>query len=348
MNTEGRAVFANVLLDGEDVIATYQTAPLNTLNEDKNLYYRVYDRSLEETAGQSYLINVHEPLVIENSEGLDFDGDLGDHKLVLMGDYIYFISILKGQEQAGVVKFNKNFEPVAGPLYIGDDDHEVEGHLDMGFCGDGHHLYAQFFYQNKSQTPDGWAASIYQISTDLEEKKMAVVKPDEGTFVTGTSCVFVPSGEMGVTQDRLQIFSTNLDYGNAERVGIHTFAADMMLEFIPESRKDIIVEELDVYFPTGPSYNAKHQLWVVGYTMENFEGEHGVKDISVELGPSYIQIFDADWTPLKTIAVNDGDGAFRVMTQTEGDDIYVVYDEMDKYGDATSSRARIEHYKISK
>ncbi len=37
-----------------------------------------------------------------------------------------------------------------------------------------------------------------------------------------------------------------------------------------------------------------------------------------------------------------------VMTQTEGDDIYVVYDEMDKYGAAVSSRARIEHYGISK
>ena len=44
--------------------------------------------------------------------------------------------------------------------------------------------------------------------------------------------------------------------------------------------------------------------------------------------------------------MNSGDPAFRVMTQTVGDDIYVVYDEMDFSGSATESRARIEHYKI--
>jgi hypothetical protein len=122
-------------------------------------------------------------------------------------------------------------------------------------------------------------------------------------------------------------------------VGIHTFATDMMLQFITGSRIDIIEEALDVYFPTGPSFNSKHQLWVVGYTMENEEGEHGAKGKSVELGPSFIQIFDADWASIETIPVNNGEVSFRVMTQTEGDDIYVVYDEMDKYGAAQSSRA---------
>jgi hypothetical protein len=348
LNSDGRAVFANVLLDGETVIATYQTAPPDTLNTDKNLYFRTYDRSLGEIDGEETAIDVHVPLTIDGKDVLDFDGDLGGHKLVLMNDLIYFVAILKGREDVAYMAFDKSFKPMAGPLYFGIEQKKIEAHLDMGFCGDGHHLYAQFFYQNGETPPEEWGASIYQLSPDMEQKNHALVYPDEGTFVTGTSCVFVPAGQMGVTADRLQIFSTNKAYGDPKRVGIHTFAADMMLEFVAGSRSDIIVEDLDVYFPTGPSYNATHQLWVVGYTMENAEGEHGMKDKSVELGPSFIQIFDADWKPIQTIPVNGGEAAFRVMTQTEGDDLYVVFDEMDKYGWAESSRARIEHYRISK
>ena len=347
MNSDGRAVFANILLDDETVIATYQTAPPDTLSADKNLYFRTYDRSLGETDGEKTAIDVHVPLVIDGKEAHDFDGDLGDHKLVLMNDAIYFLAALKGRDDVAIMSFDKSFTPLAGPLFFGIPDEKVEAHLDMGFCGDGHHLYAQFFYQNGETPPEEWGASIYQLSPALEQKNHALIYPDEGTFVTGTACVFVPAGQMGVSSDRLQIFSTNKAYGDPQRVGIHTFAADMMLQFVAGSRADIIVEELDVYFPTGPSYNTKHQLWVVGYTMENEEGEHGMKDKSVELGPSFIQIFDADWTPIQTIPVNGGEVAFRVMTQTEGDDIYVVFDEMDKFGWAQSSRARIEHYRIS-
>ena len=38
----------------------------------------------------------------------------------------------------------------------------------------------------------------------------------------------------------------------------------------------------------------------------------------------------------------------RVMLQTEGDDIYVVYDEMDKGGLAEESIAKLEHFEIKK
>ncbi len=102
----------------------------------------------------------------------------------------------------------------------------------------------------------------------------------------------------------------------------------MDLELIEDSTRDIVVAELDTYFPVGPSYNTKHQLWVVGYTMENEEGEHGIQGKSQELGPSFITIFDAEWSQLQTIQLNNSAPAFRVMTQTEGDDIYIVYDEM--------------------
>ena len=67
-----------------------------------------------------------------------------------------------------------------------------------------------------------------------------------------------------------------------------------------------------------------------------------------ELGPSYISIFDQDWVLQKKIQVNGGDDAFRVMVKTLDDDIYVVYDEVDKNGGTTASHAKIEHYKITK
>jgi hypothetical protein len=203
MNSDGRAVFANLLLDGETLIATYQTAPPDTLNTAKHLYYRKYDRALGDIAAPTTAINVHEPVLINGIEVLDFDGDLGDHKLVLMGDYIYFVSILKGRNQAAVMKYDKDFSPVAGPLMFGKEDPKIEAHLDMGFCGDDHHLYAQFYYQNGSGNPNEWGASIYQINTALEEKNHAIVYPDQGSFVTGTACVFLAAGEMGVSEDRL-------------------------------------------------------------------------------------------------------------------------------------------------
>ncbi|MEC9389122.1 MAG: hypothetical protein VX944_03540 [Myxococcota bacterium] len=35
------------------------------------------------------------------------------------------------------------------------------------------------------------------------------------------------------------------------------------------------------------------------------------------------------------------------MLETQDDDIYVVYDEMDKYAWKETSQAKLEHYRIS-
>jgi hypothetical protein len=66
-----------------------------------------------------------------------------------------------------------------------------------------------------------------------------------------------------------------------------------------------------------------------------------------ELGPSFITVYDADWNELQTVLLNDGDHAFRVMLETDGDDIYVAYDEMDKYAWRDVSQAKIERFQIS-
>ena len=65
------------------------------------------------------------------------------------------------------------------------------------------------------------------------------------------------------------------------------------------------------------------------------------------MGPSFISIYDAEWNEIETIALNDGDYAFRVMLETEGDDIYVAYDEMDLYAWNPTSQAKLEHFRIT-
>jgi hypothetical protein len=273
------------------------------------------------------------------------DGDLADHKLLLLGDHIYMVNIIKNVDQAVILKFTKTLEYVAGPVYFGESDPSIEGHLDMGWGTDGENLYAQFYSQALGTNPLDWGAAIYKFDAEtLSPAGAEIVQPDTGSFVTGTAIVGVPGGQMGMDVDRMQIFSTNRDYGAVERVGIHTFSATKELGLIEGSTVTIVDEALDTYFPVGPSWNKKHQIWVLGYTMENFETEFP----DMELGPSFIKIFDAEWNELKTIQVNSGNNAFRVMTQTKGDDIYVVYDEMNVEGDVASSWARIEHYKITK
>ncbi|GEM_PF-1292415 len=340
LNTTGRGLFANVLLRDDTVYVTYQTAAADSLTGGKNLYFRMFDRELNALTNEAVGIDVY------STAYMDWQGDLGDHKLVLESDRIYVVAIVKGDPRPAVLSFGLDFEYLAGPTYLDLPAGTTERYSDMGFGSDGDSLYAQFFNQPAGSLPEQWGASIYRINQGLVQEDHAVVYPEQGSFVTGTSIVFVPRGQMGAGMDRLQIFSTNRDFGNQQRVGIHTFAADTDLALIPGSTRDLIVADLDIYFPTGPSWNERHQLWVLGYTMENFEGDHG-GPTSRELGPSFLSIFDAEWGLIETIPLNEGDPAFRVMTQTEGDDIYVVYDEMDKQGSVTSSRARIEHYRIA-
>jgi hypothetical protein len=340
LNEDGRALFANVLVKDDLVIATYQIAQPDSLTDGKHLYYQTFDRALNPDKSEDYAINV------DSTEPIDWKGDLGDHKLLLVGDSIFMVAIKKGDPLAAVIEFSLDFSYVAGPTYVGNPDKLYERHEDMGFGTNGSDLYLQFFSQVVENDPTSWQAVIYRVNEDLELVDSAFVKPESGSFVTGTSILFVPKGQMKAPEDRLQSFSTNLDYGNSERVGIHTFATDMSLNIIANSTQTIVERELDTYFPVGPSYNTKHQLWIVGYTMENFENEHGTFGVSQELGPSYITIFDADWKELETIQVNEGSTAFRVMTQSVGDDIYVAYDEMDFSGSVSTSRARIERYQI--
>ncbi|MDP6520179.1 MAG: hypothetical protein QF411_09805, partial [Planctomycetota bacterium] len=119
---------------------------------------------------------------------------------------------------------------------------------------------------------------------------------------------------------------------------------------------------LDAYFPTGGVWNGAHQLWIVGYTLEIAEGVHGSQVNGAdacdptstqppgeelrEVGPSFISIYDAEWNEIDTILLNNGDPAFRVMVDSEGDDIYVAYDEVDLYAWQDVSIAKLEHFRI--
>jgi len=317
-------------------MTTFQTAGPDPLTDGKNLYRRIVDRQLNELTPEALAIDVGQ------TEPVDWKGDLGDHKLVLLGDHIFMVAILKDHGSLpSLLKFDDAFNYVAGPNDFGISDMTKELHLDMGFCTDGNDLFVQFLHKN-GEAPEDWGDGIYRFDQSLNQLDHGVVEPDGGTFVTGTAIVYVPSGQMDSGQDRLQIFSTNNDYTNEQRVGIHTFAADMDLALISGSRRDIVERELDTYFPTGPSWSAEHRLWFVGYTMENYEGE--LPDN--ELGPSFLAVFDARWNPVATLSLNNNSPAFRVMTQTADDDVYVVYDEMEKEGDVTASQAKLEHYRI--
>ena len=339
LNDSGRALFTNVLIKDNEVIVTYQLAE-ESLTEGKNLYRQTFDRDLHGGNDEKIIINV-------DKEGpVDWNGDLGDHKLVLVDDSIYLLAILKGEGQAAIVKYDDSFNYRTGPIMIGSSDETKERHEDMGFTSDGENLYAQFFSQPDHDDPSTWGAAVYRLNEALEETGSSIIKPESGSFVTGTSVVFVPTDQMGFEEERLQSFSTNRDYGSAERVGIQTFAYDLDLNVINGSTRVIIERELDTYFPVGPSWNETHQLWIVGYTMEIAEGEHGDPKRSQEIGPSFVTIFDKDWREVDTLPLNNGDPAFRVMTQTVDGDIYVVYDEMDRKGSVSNSRARIEHLRI--
>ncbi len=332
LNSTGRGLFANVLLDGETVILTYQIAG-ESLTDGKDLYYRKYDRELNESVGETRAIQVTDHPV--------FKGDLGDHKLLLVEDRIYMVAMLSWSPYAVLLEFDTAFQQLSEPVYIGNPATDV--FTDMGFATDGEYLYVQSFYQTANSKPEDWAAHIYRYDLSLELVDSTIAHPESGSFVTGTSLVFLPAGGGTTGQDRLQIFSTNRDFGNEERIGIHTFAIRKDdLGVIAGSTQTIIEEDLDAYFPTGPSWSEKHQIWFVGFTVESEDGDIQTK----EVGPSFVNVFDSEWRLLQQVRLNNGDPAMRVMTQTIGDDLYVVYDEMDKTGQTPSSKAKSEHFRI--
>ena len=331
-----RGLFADVLVKDNTVWTTYQLAPDTTLSYGKSVWYKKFDRALNPKMGQTMGIDVF-------ADSVTFDEDLGDHQITLMDDKFFIVALIKGKDSAAVMVYDTTFSTrLKGPVYIGDT--ATDQFLDMGIGNDGTHIYTQFYHVPDTSTiPGSWAAKIYKLDTALKVVNSNIVDPETGSFVTGTSVVFVPNGQMESTQDKLQIFSTNNDYNNNLIIGIHTFAADTGLQYISGSTQTIIEEDRDTYWPCGVSWNEKHQLWVVGYTKEIILDTFYVE----ELGPSYIKIFDPSWNLIETFSLDSGDYAFRVMTETVGDDIYVVYDEMSVTGNSLVSECKIEHFKIT-
>ncbi len=336
-----RGLFSDVLVMGNSVWTPYQISPHTTaLNDDKNLWYKKWDRDLNLVQSQSIAIDV-------NLDTL-YDGDLGDHMWTVLDNKFYMLTTIKGKNGAGLILYDTLFKRKSDPSYAATDT-TFDKCLDMGFETDGEFLYAQYYHVPLGcNSPNCWGASIYKYDTilPLHVLDSSVVFPDSGSFVTGTSLCYVPNGQMGATQDKLQIFSTNNDYGNSQTIGIHTFAADMNLDSIGGSTRTIIQENHDSYWPSGVSWNEQHQLWVVGYTME-YDAD-SIFPIE-EVGKSFLKIFDQNWVLVDSFSLNNNnsDSTFRVMTESIDDDIYVVYDEMNVSGTSITSNCKIEHFKIS-
>ena len=364
----GRAVFADVMLvEDTRVFVTYQLAGFDAFCEGKSLYFQELDRNLDRVRSETVVIDVDAVgSVFRPTETVA--GDLGDHKFVVVNDTFVMLTTLPGEPEARLIRFDTNFEPIddltsdSSLARVGDEN-DGDRLLDMGFETGGGYLYAQFYDQPDGGTVTDWSAQLYQLDMNLSVVAEALVQPEEGTFMTGTSLVWVPAGQMGVSEDRLQSFSPNRDYGNSQRSNIHTFAtraADLTL--LADSTKTITDAALDVYFPTGADWNEAHQLWVVGYTQEISEGLHGqqvdgadacdpeaarpANEELREVGPSFISVYDTEWNELQTIQLNNGNPAFRVMLETEGNDIYVAYDEMDLYAWQEISVAKLEQFRI--
>ena len=364
----GRAVFADVMLvEDTRVFVTYQLAGFDAFCEGKSLYFQELDRNLSRVRSETVVIDVDSVgSIFRPTETVS--GDLGDHKFVLVDDTFVMLTTLPGEPEARLIRFDTDFQPLddltgdSSLARVGDEN-DGDRLLDMGFATGGGHLYAQFFDQPDGGTVTDWSAQLYKLDMDLSVVAEALVQPEAGTFVTGTSLVWVPAGQMGASEDRLQSFSPNRDYGNSQRTNIHTFttsAADLTL--VADSTQTITDAALDVYFPTGADWNEAHQLWVVGYTQEISEGLHGQQVDGAdacdpeaahpsdeelrEVGPSFISVYDVEWNELQTIQLNDGNPAFRVMLETEGNDIYVAYDEMDLYAWQDTSVAKLERFRI--
>ncbi|MBI2567465.1 MAG: hypothetical protein HYV63_10575 [Candidatus Schekmanbacteria bacterium] len=338
LQTRDRGLFASVLVDGSTVRLAYQIAPPDTIVDDKSLFAQIRGRDLSVIAPERIAIDVTDP---DTTLGAFFNGDLGDHKITLMNGQLYMVAIVKGSAQAAVLKLDLDFKLLAGPVMIGDP--VTDRLADMGFANDGTSVYAQFFYQPEDSTPQQWGASLYKLDANLNVTRHAVARPDSGSFVTGTSLVFVPRGTMEATEDRLYLFSTDLDYGNANPIGIHVFAVRAAdLSAIKGTTKTLVKEALDAYFPVGAAYSSAHSAWVLGYTREQASGAFPEE----ELGPSFVRLFDEAFEPIATVLVNGGAGAMRVMLDTRDDDGYVVYDEMNRSGTGTPVNAKVERYHI--
>ena len=338
LNDNNRGVFTNIMVQGNTVWASYQIAPDTTISYGKSVWYKKFDRDMNMNQPQTIGIDVFTDTLFQN--------DLGDHQITMMNNQFYIVAIIKGKDKAGVMVYDTLFNKIAGPVYVGDT--ATDKFLDMGIGNDGNNIYTQFYHVPAGcPNPDCWGAKIYKLNGTLGLVDSNAVFPDTGSFVTGTSIVFVPNGQMGATEDMLRIFSTNKGYIDPSRIGIHTFAIRPDLTEVTGTTQTIISEDKDVYWPFGVSWNQAHQLWVVGYTKEPALNAFGTTGVNEEVGPSFIKVFDPSWNVIDSLPLNLGDSAFRVQTTTIGDDIYVTYDEMNKSGTSTPCAAKIEHFKIS-
>ena len=98
--SDGRGVFADVMLTGDDtLVTTYQLAGSGSICADKSLYFQTLDRDLSPIQGPKTAIDVTTPgTVFRPTE--DEPGDLGDHKFTVLGDTIYMLTTLAEEPEA--------------------------------------------------------------------------------------------------------------------------------------------------------------------------------------------------------------------------------------------------------
>jgi hypothetical protein len=175
--------------------------------EGKSLYFQELDRNLDRVRSETVVIDVDAVgSVFRPTETVA--GDLGDHKFVVVNDTFVMLTTLPGEPEARLIRFDTNFEPIddltsdSSLARVGDEN-DGDRLLDMGFETGGGYLYAQFYDQPDGGTVTDWSAQLYQLDMNLSVVAEALVQPEEGTFMTGTSLVWVPAGEMGVREDRL-------------------------------------------------------------------------------------------------------------------------------------------------
>ena len=77
-----------------------------------------------------------------------------------------------------------------------------------------------------------------------------------------------------------------------------------------------------------------------------WELEAYLDEVSHQTSHFYRPNFFVNTPDINPIYLNDGNPAFRVMLETEGDDIYVAYDEMDLYAWQDISVAKLERFRI--
>ncbi|MCH8330879.1 MAG: SprB repeat-containing protein, partial [Bacteroidetes bacterium] len=334
LNDHGRGLSPNVLVKGPSVWTTYQVSDTTILNYGKSIYYKKWKRDLSNTPNETMGVDVINDAI--------FSSDLNDHNWTLMDNKFYFIGMLNAQDQVAMIIYDTLFNRQSSPVFFGDT--ATDDFTGMGLTNDGFTLYAVFHsIPDTCQSPSCWGAKIHKLNGSLQHDGNDVVIPETGSFGPGCSVTYVPQGEMNSPQNRLQIFSVDEEFTSTNTIGIHTFASNQSITYILNTTIPLIQENNDVYYPSGVSWNQKHQVWVIGYTQEATSGAFPNEG----RGPSYLRIISKTWQTLETFQLNNNNPAMRVRTATLDDDIYVVYDELDLNANTVGAEAKIEHYTMT-